>query len=684
MPESGGAKVATHRGKTRRGRLGRAKPSARTTASWGLCLILLAGGCENTDTTKPVDPPAIQPVEAASPPAAVYDERSVEDIQESTVLLFVSRDYARLESLAESARNETTRLANGGWLLETCTEAFTPSLVGLKNDDVSELFAGWASAFPESQWRAACEAFYWWQSTRAGARSSQERSELGRRRNQALESVTGSITCPQFATERIRRLTSRDSSREPAAQIYAEASAAHPGYGPLIEIYAGWLGGFAGGEVGPWLEGALAGVQPPELADEMYAQVALSRPRSGSDWIGQRRLDWERIQRGQWSLHRRWPGANNALEELAKTALSHDDATVARRALEGVANPNPDAWSNNFGYYMQVRRFAGLEPPPGLALLRETKPKRDERLSAASFSPDGLTLAIGGAKGEISLWNRETGELTWTDRNAHWISAMAFSPDGRWLAVSGGNYYDSKKGGNVRVWDMQTRTVAAALDDLPEQMNALGFSPDGSVLWAGGGKARAQLARWTPGETMISLIDDVAEFPAGAVQALAVGRDDLYLVTARSLWRLPNDYSQDVGPTTLWSNNFSYRALAISTDGSRLAAGTWKNKDQWHSPVEVQIFSTASVSSGPEHRLPVRGTRVDSLAFSPDDRRLLAATGAAELRVWETDGMRHLADVYAGGWMVDALAVAPDSGSAVGIDTSGTVSIWDLNTPAGR
>jgi WD40 repeat protein len=244
--------------------------------------------------------------------------------------------------------------------------------------------------------------------------------------------------------------------------------------------------------------------------------------------------------------------------------------------------------------------------------------------------------------------------------------------------VSGGNYHDRKKGGNVRVWDLRNRTVFTSLDDLPEQMNTVGFSPNGDVLWAGGGSKSGQVASWPAGAPKIQLVP-AGSLPHGAVQALAVGENQVYLTSWRLIWSLGNDSVDGTGPV-LFKGDFSYSSLALSPDGQRLAAGTWKNNDQWHEPASVQLFDTGNPTS-PTSDLPVRGTRVNHLVFSADGRRLLAATNASDVQVWDTVEYRPIVNFYADGWMIDGFGLSPDSRQTVTIDTSGVVRLWDLPQP---
>ncbi|MFJ3777254.1 WD40 repeat domain-containing serine/threonine protein kinase [Streptomyces sp. NPDC090075] len=102
-----------------------------------------------------------------------------------------------------------------------------------------------------------------------------------------------------------------------------------------------------------------------------------------------------------------------------------------------------------------------------------------------AFSPDGTTLAVGGAGTTVSLWDAAAGTpvgtLTHPDAG---ISSLAFSPDGRTLAGVGGDT------ASIVLWDLASGHCVAVpgLTGGRARHPAL-FSPDGATLAAGGNTA---------------------------------------------------------------------------------------------------------------------------------------------------------------------------------------------------
>ncbi|MEV5530918.1 nSTAND1 domain-containing NTPase [Streptomyces prunicolor] len=116
------------------------------------------------------------------------------------------------------------------------------------------------------------------------------------------------------------------------------------------------------------------------------------------------------------------------------------------------------------------------------------------QIGALAFGADGSTLAVGDQTGRVDLWDGQLRHREGILRNVfpapigttafgtdpEGVSAVAFSPDGRTLAVGGA-------GGSLQLWDVATQQPlsSAPLTTPGEAISSLAFSPDGGTVYAG-------------------------------------------------------------------------------------------------------------------------------------------------------------------------------------------------------
>ncbi|MGW6742446.1 nSTAND1 domain-containing NTPase [Streptomyces sp. NPDC055025] len=144
-------------------------------------------------------------------------------------------------------------------------------------------------------------------------------------------------------------------------------------------------------------------------------------------------------------------------------------------------------------------------------------------LNSMAFSPDGKTLATGGADqdGAVRLWEAATGEPQGSlPGHSGSVESVAFSPDGDTLAVGG------SEGGMVRLWDVASKEIKSILHS-QYGVTALKFSPDGATL-ATASSTSASVQMW---DVATSRARDVLTGHAGGVNALAFSPDGSTLAT---------------------------------------------------------------------------------------------------------------------------------------------------------
>ena len=154
--------------------------------------------------------------------------------------------------------------------------------------------------------------------------------------------------------------------------------------------------------------------------------------------------------------------------QLGPIALSPDGSTFANSDRKGEIF----LWDANTG-----DRLATLSLFKNFIDKMLSRYRGDSNVCTLAFAPDGKTLLIGtGNDKEIQLWDLVTyqkiGTLT---AHKHAICELAFSPDGTLLA-------SGDTGGKIHLWDYPTRRHLTTYKGHEGYVRALAFTPDGKTL----------------------------------------------------------------------------------------------------------------------------------------------------------------------------------------------------------
>ncbi len=362
-------------------------------------------------------------------------------------------------------------------------------------------------------------------------------------------------------------------------------------------------------------------------------------------------------------------------EEVKAASFSPNGETVATAGRDGIVR----IWSlSGTKRTEQVKLEGHLEGVLG-------------GINDISFSPDSQKIVSAGGDETVRLWDTSGKQLAKMEHQTV-VNGVSFSPDGQSFA-SGDDF------GVVKLWDMSGREKAKF--DHPGGVNQISFSPDGQKMATAGKDGTVRL--WDRTGKQVSQFKahgqqvlDVTFSPDG--QQLATAGDDN---TAR-IWDLSGKEVQSFEGHQGW-----VIAVSFSPDGQRLATagddGTvrlWENSGREIARLQGHRGTVWQAKFSPDGRYLVSTGRdgtsrlwdlsartavqfsghqedVNSVSFSPDGQRIVGAGDEGVVRVWDLSGEQVAQWTANSRGAVWSVSYSPDGKTIATAGYENTVRLWD-------
>ena len=284
-----------------------------------------------------------------------------------------------------------------------------------------------------------------------------------------------------------------------------------------------------------------------------------------------------------------------------------------------------------------------------------------------AWSPNSVQIAGGGNDGLVTIWDvAQHVPLHLLRGHKAIIWGVSWSPDGRWLA-------SCSEDRTIRIWDAVNGANERVLTDtmwVDAQLFATAWSPDGERMAVATHRygvlvydMRTQTLQRVGPSAVPPRIRRVEWSPDGKYLA-ASSEGGIILV-----WNM-NDYSLRA---TLEGHRGMVVALAWSTDGTRLASGSWGRRSD-------QLFIWDTQSWKRIRALDDPNELVFSVAWCVDGERLVSAGSDGILRWWNPQNGQCILSRHGHEGPVQSLRAGPDGRLLASCGDDGTIQIWRLDS----
>ncbi len=324
-------------------------------------------------------------------------------------------------------------------------------------------------------------------------------------------------------------------------------------------------------------------------------------------------------------------------------------------------------------------------------------------IHALAFSPDSKRIAGANRKGEIRIWDVNTGDELFSLKKGHvyGLGDLVFSPSSDLLAAGQGN--------TIQLWNAQNFT------QLSKRINTDGYSafvipPDGNTIISVKGfsftkKWREARIKESVNTTLnvwdIHSGEKLSEFPveshiedkpypvekhgsgmpggsmddnvilsqdgnilAAALNSKNATKENRFSILVWEVWEDPRRQKH----TTLKGHTNTINVLTTTPNGHWIASGSDDGTIRlWDASTGTQMLS-----------LPAKNT--SALAFSMDNKILASANSSQQIQLWDISTGKQLTSFKSQNDYITVLTFSHDSKILASGGHDGSIHLWDIST----
>jgi len=284
----------------------------------------------------------------------------------------------------------------------------------------------------------------------------------------------------------------------------------------------------------------------------------------------------------------------------------------------------------------------------------------DDGVFSCTFSPDGMSFAIGLFNGDISLYTTSNWErIRVLKGHSDWVRGIVYHPNGNQMA-------SCSQDDTLRLWNVEAGTCAHIIIGRGGYLNGVAYSPQGDQLATAGGDGTVRLWDSATGgcrQTLSGHRDSVlcvAYSPKDA-QVASGGSGDC---TVR-LWNVVTGDCIHI----LSSHSGAVWGVAYSPQGDQLASGS----------VDKTIRLWNVETGACRHILEGHDDAIYGIAYSPRGDQLASGCQDGTVRLWDVETGVCLHTLTGHGNSVFSVKYSPKGDQVASCSADNTLRLWDVS-----
>ncbi len=315
--------------------------------------------------------------------------------------------------------------------------------------------------------------------------------------------------------------------------------------------------------------------------------------------------------------------------------------------------------------------------------------RRSGSITGIELSPDGnYCLAVNNNDEQIKIWNLNTAKLVKTIKGApeSVIFNAKFSPDGKTITYLSGIPEDRHYKRSVITIDTKEGKEISSFPCVSQYITNIDISNDGKLVAGNAIISSGIINIWNreTGEEIKTLMLK----PMKYINSVRISPDGKYLLAGSGKWELgfSGGGVDEPGMMILWdietgkpavtyfSDGIPVQTVAFSPDGKRVLAGT--GYDDRNIPGDLWVFDTMSGKK----LLSFEGhtNSINTAAFSPDGKYIVSGSNDHTIKLWDAASGKeirtydsHTSDIY-------SLAFTNNGKYILSGSRDGTMKYWNL------